>query len=1051
MRAVWAKRGRNIAPPGRGTPPRSGRCSFRGRRAERPSIGHRAGPEHGDSRFSLVSNCRSRIRASLRLLAPGQPLGEGGHRATSRLLQIGSVIGLCFLSGTPLGCSRRDGTAIESERVEILFASFAGRDWGDPLGMFVLHNGSEDSCRLLSAAITRDTDSNEVPSDLLKFTSRDLPPDAWEYGVVRVNREDLAEGMGLRIEYESGGKLYCNSRTIRPSDVWCEVTFAPSESPCLMMYVNGPERFNSEFLCHVNGVEAARTSTAQVETADGTHVLAVRIEPEQPLDAGARVFAQLSFDESAVFGGATKVFCPFVAGETQYGLVVRPVNIEYPGDVIKLRLYNEADFRKSPAMVERVRINGEDVTERSVLPDDPLPPDLHNYDEDLRELVALLPLACPSDELRFDIDFRRLPPLRSEPTPPGYFDTQTASFGTREGVPFAVGPENGFGLEGGVCLFYGGLRPRPDLPELVRRGLALSEKAPGIPVFAAVPHGTKPEDTHQVAACCDFVVVGQPSPLSEATLHRSGVFLDSFPRLNSLPVPWAASILLDNEQCTSPEELEWIAWATIGSGGHGVLLSYADRGDERIVSLCESAIADIVDDVSRLAPLLEMSNPIPIQARCSQEGVRINCLMCGTEHLLVIAVNEWTSRASFQAHEPYMAAVRHGVEVRLAPEPDWVPESAIDPLTEQRIDFTNNSDNTTTIRFPQFDSTQLVLLKRSSKPSDGLSEPAPGRDEELPPLVALHRSPVVVLGEVRPESVHRIEFPIKSHSKEPLSLTATAASDVRSRPGAFVAPEVTVLAGEEATLSIEFTAPASEGESVTNIRFASPRLPDLILPIYVCAEVEDPATLFRRLVDFGMSAMGSKTGGRRVAIHSSDPTARIGRVVPGNRVVRDIQIAEDGNSFSFSLQPDEIGRIASAMDVEVLLGDGKETVRRSLQFTVQSQQAVFATPSRIATVISSKPQKYTLIARHVGGQPIAIVSLSHGDAIQSHFERETYRATQQVELTLLPESGSEGEGSVAIHGKTKAGDTFALTVPVSVISLANDRKNRTAVATGGTQ
>ncbi|NQT17783.1 MAG: hypothetical protein HQ582_33820 [Planctomycetes bacterium] len=695
------------------------------------------------------------------------------------------MIGVCLLTGTPIGCSSNDRTAVESERVEILFASFADRDLGHPLGVFVLHNGSENRCRLLSAAISRNTDSNEVPSDLLRITSRDLPPDAWEYAVVRVNRKDLADAMRLRIEYESGGQRYFSSRTIRPSDVWCKLMFAPSDSSSLVMYVNSPERFDSEPLCQVNGVDAARTSTTQVETADGTHVLAVRIEPKQALGAGARVFAQLSFDESTVFGGATKVFCPFVAGKTQYELVVRPVNVEYAGDVIKLRLYNEADYRKSPVVVEKVRVNGEDVTGQSVLPEDALPPDLHNYDEDLREVVVPCPLSCQSDELRFDIEFRRLPPLRSEPTPRGYFETQTASFGTRQGIPFAIGPESSFGLEGGVCIFYGGLRPRPGLPEIVRRSMVVSEKGPAIPVFASVPQGTKYQDTHQVAACCDFMVVGQPFPISESTLHRSGVFLDSFLGLSNLPIPWAASILLDNDQCSSPEELEWIAWATIGLGGHGVLLSHADRGDEETISLCESAITTVLGDVGELAPLLEKSNCVPMKAECNQEGVRINSLLCGTDRLLLIAVNEWTSRASFQAHEPYMAAVRHGVEVQLAPGIDWAPESVIDPLTEQRIAFTNDSDNTTTIRFPQFDTTQLVLLKRSNKAIDGFSGPIAGTDRELPPPLAFRGSPVVSLGVVRPESVHRVEVPIKSHLKEPLSLAATGVSDVNSRPGAF--------------------------------------------------------------------------------------------------------------------------------------------------------------------------------------------------------------------------------------------------------------------------
>lgn len=440
-----------------------------------------------------------------------------------------------------------------------------------------------------------------------------------------------------------------------------------------------------------------------------------------------------------------------------------------------------------------------------------------------------------------------------------------------------------------------------------------------------------------------------------------------------------------------------------------------------------------------------------MKSQCSQEGVLANYLMCGTEHLLIIAVNEWTSRASLQGHEPYMAAVRHGVEVQFTPGIDWSLESAIDPLTEQPIGFSCKSDGTTVIRLPQFDTMQIVLLKRSEKPNGGLPVSRPKLKEEPPPSIVCCQSPIVSLGVVRPESVHQVAVPIKSNSKKLLVLAATGVSDKESWPGTFSAPEVTISPNEEAVLSIKYIAPKADGESVTNIQFTSTELPDAVVPVYICAEIQNPATLSPTLVDFGMLTIGSMTDARRVKIGSSDPTARIGNITPGNVIIHNIQTAEDGKSFSFSLQPEETGRITSAINVEVLLDHGKETLHRSVQFTAESKQAVFTTPSRIATVISGKPKKYTLLVQHVDSQPIQITSLSHGDAIQSHFERKTYRATHKVELTLLPEIGNEKESRVSILGKTKAGDAFTLTVPVSAVSMSRDRKHETATATGAAQ
>jgi len=205
-----------------------------------------------------------------------------------------------------------------------------------------------------------------------------------------------------------------------------------------------------------------------------------------------------------------------------------------------------------------------------------------------------------------------------------------------------------------------------------------------------------------------------------------------------------------------------------------------------------------------------------------------------------------------------------------------------------------------------------------------------------------------------------------------------------------------------------------------------------------------------KLIDFGTSALGSKTDAREVTLHSPDPTARLGRIVSENTKSHDVQTAEDGKSFRFCLQPDETGRISSVVNVEVLLGNGEETVHRSVSLTVQSEQAVFATPSQVSMVMSGKAQEYTILVEHVGNEPLQIVSLSHDDAIQSHFERETYQVTQEVGLTLLSEIGRKQNSSVAIHGRTQRGDAFALTVPVSVISLAKTRGGHSLPVAGET-
>ncbi|MCL2120128.1 MAG: hypothetical protein FWH27_17055, partial [Planctomycetaceae bacterium] len=745
------------------------------------------------------------------------------------------------------GCS---GKLNESHELKIAFVSLAKDD--PCYGTFAIHNTSDVQVKIDKVRIVNAESGEEVPANLLKLTSQSIPSGGWEFGNFQIGKSALQQPPSLRVEFEHKRNRFFTSCPIDPTNIWVKDIFLSEDFSSVFMYIALEHLISQEDAATasiaINSEKAVISGHSVLPTADGHSLVCLNITPPRTLNGGERLCITASWDDQTIYGGCTKVFYAFVAGETQYSKVMRPVDLEFMPDSLTLNIYNEADFRKCPAVIERVLHNGKDVTAQTIFPSDPFPPDLHNYDDDVRPVVVKNIQINNGKKHRFDFDFKRLEPLRPSSVPDGYFDMQSFSCDVQYGIPYEIDQEEG--LHGGVCTLYAGLRNRPEILEIIRRYNSVVAVDPLIPVYVYPHEGTKPTTIYQLANCSDFITTGQTPPLIPSTFGKSKKFFEHVRYMRQLPVPWASSVILDNDHSPSPKDLEWLTWGAIGAGSHGVFLTAHEKGDQETIAKCEHGVDEILGHVRSIKPILGISKPIDLAHSCDQDGIHVDFLACGPDHLLLVALNEWSTRSVFQESEPFMAAIRKDAELKITTGTDWKPAVAVDPIHGQPISFTE-SPNEISLNLPCFDNVQVVLLSR--KP---IENTIPGfkteqRNHQVEPLVLFLDNPVIALGTIHPGTTHKLEIPVKSCLDHPITLSGTEVSDTSSKPGEVQTSDIILEPGATGNLSIYYTAGASVGKSVTYIRYVSAKHPDFELLVYLCAEVEKPVELSPGMGDFG--------------------------------------------------------------------------------------------------------------------------------------------------------------------------------------------------------
>ncbi len=910
--------------------------------------------------------------------------------------------------------------------------------------MFVLQNQGAHDCYVTKVRLVREGkngDFGEQTSDLLKLTRRCILYGSWEYGVLSVPDVSDISDTALRIEYLSNGVsryTFCNMS--EKNRAWSRCLLPSEDMGTLFMcfHASGSVPLDGVINCTVNGLAAKISDQTSLMTEDNRTLIAIEISTEQRFKVGDRVFVEALMPDGTSIGGATKLFYPFVLGRTQYERVLRVVEVSHENDWIRLSLYNEADFRKSPVVIEKVRLDGRDVTTTSQLPKGALPPDMHYYDRDKRNMVV----HCAGDNAaqhHIEIDYRRLPPLFGQ-APKGYFDKQTLSFCTLRGVKSEVDCGNGWGLSGGVCVEYGGLRPYPGLAEIRKRCAAIQETDPKLPVYALAAYGREPTAVSMLADCCDFAGVGQPLAASTPSFDRISVFSNYFRQMDGVSIPWAASLTPDAGTLSSPEDMEWLALSALSMGSHGFLLSPPDHGSEEVLHMCQDAVSGILQDVERLRPLLGLAQRVELRSTCNQDGIRTGFVLCGPSQLLVFAINEWCSRSSFQGKEPFMVVPRHDVEIAVNLGVRWKPKSAVVPFSGQPVSMALENDGQLRLQLPPFQIGQVVLLSRSVvDPSEFkvFQQPAISlcKYGRTRPRITHVSSPVLDLRLIRPGSEHELKISLKSIASRPITITGTSEGERDSKPGTVAVTTTTIAPRAIGEVFLTFKAPIVEGPSTTNVQLRSPDDPDFTTNAYICAEVEALARLEPSLLDFGSFAAQRGSKSQEVRVVSAEPTVRIGRVKVIGSVPMHVTKSDDLRSLylNFKSSP-EMASFASSLDVELISGDSNERLHETVYFIGKAVPTVSAAPSKLFVVATEQSRKYRVLIQHVEDQRVMLTNVAVEGFVQASADLGKFSRSPRVELIIQPGSKVGSKTTVRVEGVSEDGSIFIVSIPVVVLA-----------------
>lgn len=344
-------------------------------------------------------------------------------------------------------------------------------------------------------------------------------------------------------------------------------------------------------------------------------------------------------------------------GPSQYGARLRIVRVYSEGETVQLELYNESDKKKQPIRLERVVIDGNDVSE-AVGPLPVLPPDRHLYSLDSRML------ACPLSSFRAD---RPVSSIRIEYSILGSDGTRIP--GSRSWVQCGVdlkgeavvGGENSASLLSFSALCHEGLRPREELRTIEVRRRSRVGRRQHYGVYAHLDETADPKRIWSVSRNLDLLELEFPKA---STGYQPSIVDDLLSRLNlaSSNSESRVTYMVRGEERghTRGEPGSYMAWTALlalANGSRGFTVgSEIERSTTDDFTMRIPSLAEFVE--SR-RDLFEMAEPVEL---CNSEthGVRAFTLAAGPDALLCILVNEWsTAQLGAAGRELGFATHRH--------------------------------------------------------------------------------------------------------------------------------------------------------------------------------------------------------------------------------------------------------------------------------------------------------------------------------------------------------------------------------------------------------
>jgi len=909
-------------------------------------------------------------------------------------------------------------------RVRLAFAS-ARRVDDETQISFALHNGSGIPAPLATAFIEQD---GQRLGQLLRLTSAAIPADGYEFGVIVIPR--LATDSQLVLMTAATGGHEDWRFAINLEGTLEKVVFSRD---CTTLTIYGVSKAKSTPNACVNGAPAKLLESSVLPLPSALYFHSLVVAAPRHIQNGDRVLVECAWpqepDEQGTqvrLGAMQRAFSPFTIGASQYCFPLRVVSATSIGEWVKVQLYNESTAAKPELQIDRVRLNGYDVTERCRLPSGPLPADRQRYDADRRALW----MPQPWDETEvglLTLDYHLLPAaqlLHAVDT-----GAKRLEVGLRKGVGLPIGVAGSPILAGAVCLHAGGLRPDLERPALRMLARSLATGAPEIPTYLRMSELASPRDTARMAPFADFVVVGPSQRMKADGLNAAVEFLRFHDALRQRGVRFISTITKDADSHFSADDARWMCLAALFKGSEGVLLQ-GTPGDATTEPI-------LPEDVEKVSPFLNTACPVALHCTSNHDGIDTSCVALSTDRLAVRALNCWTTRASQQGSEPFYAVRRGGVEVTVHVGTDWVHSlDVVDLSTQEPLPCTFGENGDITIQFPAFRLGRIAIIARTPKEA-ARAETATATAflAERADTVAVRslESPFLKLPAVETRTAAHFKLALQNDEDVPVDICAADVSAGASRLWRLNCDPICLPPHGSGVLEGQLVAPAVPCQTVVRLSLISRRNSAEVLQAFLdvrsfAALRADPVE-----VDFGLVRSAASPSWRKIRVLSKPSGAKVNRVFADGDVAVDFRITSDGTAVEFAPRIERNGRYSSRLTIEVCLVDNVNTRTLIVPFHVERVDALRVLPAELILVQSATAQTRTIRLIHPTGARLVVKDVSVSDARVAVEQVERGRiGPAELKVIIAPEVSEDAK--VCISMADGDGNAYDVTVPVRVVA-----------------
>jgi len=574
--------------------------------------------------------------------------------------------------------------------------------------------------------------------------------------------------------------------------------------------------------CRVNGNTAEIASWSVLPVDDGEQLVCIEAIPPRMFSWGGAAKIELVEPGGRRVSWSGKAVSAFFAGLSQYDYHIRALRVSSDDEWLAVTVYNESDFTKQPAVIDKVLLDGVDITARCRLPSEPLPPDMHRYVMDERVVYLPSPWAV-GDEHEVEFVYHMLPGRAINPQADETVFRH--NFRVRKGLSFPIGGNEGPYILGCVCVHNGGLRQLQDAGAAAASARTVRSAAPDVPVYVRMQENAPPGLYERIVAECDFVVAAPPissRSIPSAAIETYFQYYRDLYCAAGLPFLAAVGADINESGRLSPQDVLWLAMAVMSEGAKGITFNLPDGGWGTDIAACNAAIGATVSDIARLGGVLSISHKVELDIKCNRPGVRAAAIQAGPDRLVVFALNEWCTRASRQMHEPFHAAGRQDVRLAVRTGPQWIATDAYDLATGQREEIHDAHSGLVELALGDLAIARAVVLERRgaearpanlTPPYESLSDAA-GVNCDIEPA----ESPFIDLGKVETGQSRELQIPVCNHSAHPVEIVASVVSDDRSRPAEVTFQPCTVAPGSIGLLKGSLKALDGDNKSVTHLR-----------------------------------------------------------------------------------------------------------------------------------------------------------------------------------------------------------------------------------------